>query len=194
MLQCPVCRIPLCRIEYENVPIHICPDCRGSLVDMMRFRAIAVRREKTWTEPQKRRIEAETAAQAPMPLGQQCPKCLMPMKATAVPMGGSAFRIEVCQPCELLWFDRGQLDLAQILYEREQDALSPEDRGRVGGAARVRLPMPDEKEKPLDAWSPVTPPTLKQYDISDNLGLADRILRMLAATTLHTYPWWPWMP
>jgi Zn-finger nucleic acid-binding protein len=194
MLQCPACHIPLCRIEYENVPVHICPDCRGALVDMMRFRTITVRREKTWTDDQKRQIEAETSAQVPQ--GDKCPKCLAPMKGTAVPMGGLSFRVDVCRPCELLWFDRGQLDLAQILYEKEQDSLTPEERLDIGGAALVRLPKPEVKEKPLDVYLVNSPPTLKNFDDpGGDLGMAGTILRILVGSRVNDYysgpPWWP---
>jgi Zn-finger nucleic acid-binding protein len=190
MMKCPSCQVPLCRLEYEGVPIHVCPDCRGSLVDAQRFRAIERRRERTWTDEEKSGIAASVARTGPS-RSVRCPGCLAKMAHLSVPMGGSAFRIGFCGSCNLLWFDRGEMDLAQILYEKEQDSLTAEERERVAGAALRRLPVREERPTlPPPAYSPTVPPTGAYFgeDLAA-LGYAEYVVELLIASGLHIDRW-----
>ena len=139
MMKCPLCHIPLCQIEYEQVPVYLCPDCRGSLVDKGGFGTIERRREKQWSDAEKAAIASEVAGGDPARV-LACPQCSVPMAKVKVPGPKGPFLIDICNPCGLAWFDRGELEAAQIEYEKEEDArgvpeLAPETRAALAASA-----------------------------------------------------------
>lgn len=145
MLKCPACEIPLCQMQYEGVPVRVCPDCRGALVDGGRLKCVERRREAHWTDSQKREIEEEVAA-APSRPPVRCPRCLAPMKIIPLKMGGGKVRVDFCSVCNLYWFDRGELELVQILYEKMEGSRTFADRDRLERAALGEIQMRQQFE------------------------------------------------
>ena len=79
------------------------------------------------------------------------------------------------------------MDLAQILYEKEQDGLTAEERERVAGAALRRLPVRVERPTlPPPMYSPTVPPTCAYFgeDLAA-LGYAEYVVELLIASGLH---------
>ena len=155
VIKCPLCHIPLCRIEYEQVPVYLCPDCRGSLVDKGGFATIERRRDKQWTDAEKSAIASEVAG-GDAARAIACPQCSTPMAKVKLPGPKGPFLIELCKPCGLAWFDRGELEAAQIEYEKEQDAqgpqeLAPETRAALAASAFATQVYRDEANADLVA-------------------------------------------
>ena len=144
MLICSSCNIPLCRIEYEGATVHVCPDCRGALVESTRLTTISRTRERTWTDDEKRRIETDVL-EAPVRGAYRCPRCLMTMQQMGMPMGEGRFVLDYCKPCRLYWLDRGELELAQILFEEQRDGRTPEERQKIETQAGAEMPLKDEQ-------------------------------------------------
>lgn len=148
MQLCPACNIPLCRVDYEDVTVHLCPDCRGALVEALRVGTIKRRRVRRWSA-QERSAAASRALQSDRAETVRCPKCLVRMAKEAVRLGDGAFHVDRCDACRLVWFDAGELELVQILYEKEQDSRTPEDWDRLERAAVARMYLEADKEPPL---------------------------------------------
>jgi len=122
MLVCSICNIPLCQIEYEGVVVRFCPDCGGALVEDGCLGTIDERRVRRWSADEKRTVAREAlAADTPGPI--RCPECLMPMAKKTVPVGRHAFHLDHCGACGLYWFDRGELELVQMIFEKHQDEM-----------------------------------------------------------------------
>jgi len=140
MMKCPSCRVPLCRIEYEGVPIHICPDCQGSLVEDPRLDQVRKRRERVWSEQEVRRIAAEAGGHD-TPGRVRCPMCLAWMEKVRAAWNDTAFHLDRCAKCKVTWLDKGELDLLQIQYEKEVADRTPEDWDRIerGAVAEMQL-------------------------------------------------------
>jgi len=47
----------------------------------------------------------------------KCPRCHMPMRKQAIRLPVLALEMDVCLPCSLVWFDGGELALAQLGHE-----------------------------------------------------------------------------
>ena len=148
MQLCPSCNIPLCRADYEDVTVHLCPDCRGALVEALRLGTIKRRRVRRWSAGE-RKSAASRALQSDRAETVRCPKCLARMVKEAVPLGEGAFRVDQCDACRLFWFDAGELELVQMLYEKEQDGRTPEDWERLERVAVARMQMAADKEPPV---------------------------------------------
>ena len=144
MLVCPSCNIPLCRADYEDVTVHLCPDCRGALVEALRLGTIKRRRVRRWSAGE-RKSAASRALQSDQAETIRCPKCLGRMVKETVPLGEGALRVDRCDACRLFWFDAGELELVQMLYEKEQDGRTPEDWERLERAAVARMDLETEK-------------------------------------------------
>ncbi len=126
MLTCPACDIPLCHVRYEGMPLHVCPDCGGTLVRRLRLGTIRRKQERTWTEAEKAELAAR-AAQNDRPLETRCPLCLQDMKKLLVRHGTVVFHPDRCDACDALWLDRGELELAQIVHEEERANLTEKE-------------------------------------------------------------------
>jgi Zn-finger nucleic acid-binding protein len=143
VLICSTCNIPLCRIEYEGVTVHVCPDCEGTLVGAEQFEAIERRRERTWTDDGKRQVEIGVH-EAPVRDACRCPRCLLEMERIGMQIGDSGFRLDVCKDCRLYWFDRGELEFAQILFEQEQDGRTEDDLHKIERQAAASMQLQEE--------------------------------------------------
>jgi len=163
MLKCPACHVLLCAVEYEGQIVHVCPDCRGALVQEPRLERIKRRREQTWSTEEEGRVAGEVAA-ADKTAWVPCPRCLVYMEKLKVSGAGCAFHLDRCGACQLVWLDPGELELLQIQYEREIDSRTPEDWKRIERMGLAQLEMN------------------KQFEAErEELAETDKTLRSLAA-------------
>ena len=101
-------------------------------------------RVRRWSAGE-RKSAASRALQSDQAETIRCPKCLGRMVKETVPLGEGAFRVDQCDACRLFWFDAGELELVQMLYEKEQDGRTPEDWDRLERAAVARMDLETEK-------------------------------------------------
>jgi len=140
MLKCPACHALLCAVEYEGQIVHVCPDCRGALVQEPRLERIKRRREQTWSAEEEGRVAGEVAA-ADKAGWVPCPRCLVYMEKLKVSGAGHTFHLDRCGACQLIWLDPGELELLQIQYEKEIDSRTPEDWNRIERMGVAQLEM-----------------------------------------------------
>jgi heat shock protein HtpX len=137
---CPDCGQALQRVTYEGTSILACPGCGGRAVTHGQVEAILARREMGFTPEQHRLadlLEEEQRRYAnlfvgPLRAWQKGPGSpLLQPKVTPIACPGcrttmtrgvwnAVFPIAVdrCQACGLVWFDRDELEVLQILIER----------------------------------------------------------------------------
>jgi Zn-finger nucleic acid-binding protein len=148
MMKCPVCHIPLCRIDRGGVPISVCPDCWGALVEHDRFRSI---RKKD-----ARGVSAQEALPAPeAPRGTdheeplRCPRCLAKMAKVKQGPQAAPFQLDVCAPCAMIWFDKGELDRARAALAAQ--APLDEDLAERKALAEMELEESADRTRRLTA-------------------------------------------
>jgi Zn-finger nucleic acid-binding protein len=98
-LRCPRCRVDLAIEKRGHARFDRCPRCRGVAVNLALLRRFAPpeRLRNLWLN-----LSAGRAA-------DPCPSCDRPLLAAPVDCGGRDVEIEVCRPCQLLWFDAEKL-------------------------------------------------------------------------------------
>ena len=149
-MRCPVCEAQLKQTPYEGVPVHVCLECRGTLVEADRLHVIERRRQCRWSEAELREIASSVAADATA--RRRCPRCLMFMDRIDASWGMCTFHLDRCEPCKAVWLDAGELELVQAAYEKEVDGRTPEDWARIERLAvadlklKERLRTEDEEE------------------------------------------------
>lgn len=127
--KCPHCFQPLGRIEYEGVAIEHCEHCDGHFVEDGKLRRIIARREVAFTDDQlenARRWQADNpfllrsqmnAPQGANALGKlRCPRCGLQLIRRYFNYQ-FALVVDRCLNCRGNWFDRGELELLQMLYD-----------------------------------------------------------------------------
>ncbi len=126
---CPICREWLIVQEYEGLYIWRCAFCDGLLVEKEKLPRIIVREEKDFSEEIRHiasLIFAEAKKKKPRfrllietSHKRKCPKCGKPMIRKFY---SYAYHIEIdeCNECNLIWFDKDELEILQCLIEMEE--------------------------------------------------------------------------
>ncbi|MGQ9465794.1 MAG: M48 family metalloprotease [bacterium] len=127
---CPLCNEWLIPQEYEGLYIWRCAFCDGLLVEKEKLSRIFARQEKGFSEHIQHvasLLYAETRQKRPhfkltvvAPDKRKCPKCGKPMTRKFY---SYAYHIEIdeCAECNLIWFDRDELEILQCLIEKDGD-------------------------------------------------------------------------
>ena len=131
-VSCPTCAASLREVDYEGARVAACGSCGGCLVSDDALKRILARREVGFTDDQRRLAEdvatsgderrraARSGQRKPGARLVRCPRCTRTM------MRGHfnyehALEVDRCTICDLVWFDRDELEALQILTERQVD-------------------------------------------------------------------------
>lgn len=128
---CPKCRQPLTDEEYEGAVVRRCIFCGGVLVESERLGRIIIRKEKGFTgrikkmaaltqEDGLRRMRNKVKTEPVSPASYlKCPKCGQDMVRNFYTV---VYLVEVdrCDMCNLIWFDRNELEVLQYLIENKK--------------------------------------------------------------------------
>lgn len=128
---CPKCNQALVDEEYEGTTVYRCVFCNGVLIEKGKIPRIIIRKEKGFDERIKKMADLTQGDG----LGKirnkvrskddslwKCPKCGANMIRNFYTM---AYLVEVdrCNYCNLLWFDRDELEIVQYLIENKVSGL-----------------------------------------------------------------------
>ncbi len=125
---CPRCHQYLSLVDYEGAPLYQCPFCTGCWVEERRLMRILVRREIGFPEELKARVKrfqeqsmgnivrrARIVQQDPT-LTLLCPNCRHRLFRNFYSYQ-YLIVVDRCLDCAMIWFDREELDMLQIMVE-----------------------------------------------------------------------------
>jgi len=105
-MKCPVCRVPTYVVEFEQIELDLCPDCRGLWFDRGELELLL---ESANT--------SDLAAAATDEASRGCPICRKMMNKVNIGPGRRVLIDSCSQGCGL-WFDKNELaDLAGDLKD-----------------------------------------------------------------------------
>jgi heat shock protein HtpX len=125
---CPRCRQYLRLIDYEGAPLYQCSFCTGCWVEERRLMRILVRREVGFPDELKARVKRFQRRSMGnvvrrMRIAQQdptqtllCPNCQRPMFRNFYSYQYLII-VDRCRECAMIWFDREELNMLQIMVE-----------------------------------------------------------------------------
>lgn len=114
MKKCPICEIPLVPCEYENQRVMKCEKCHGYLVPQFQLNSI----QRIDDIPKEELLnEAKEDFKGSVEDDIRCPKCRITMDKMTMNLASISLDIDSCHTCSLIWFDGGELALAQLGYE-----------------------------------------------------------------------------
>lgn len=127
MIQCPRCHVSLRENYYEGVPMKICPDCGGKLIDVAVMERIIARKEVAFSDHLKakakdfeknflfdpvlrKKIHADRSPKI------VCPNCGSKMRPRPYNYQ-YVIPVDKCLHCHKIWFDADEMEILQILIE-----------------------------------------------------------------------------
>lgn len=131
---CSMCQRPLVRTEQHPGVIWCCPECGGRAVGLglLRKRVPARVVNALWQDA----LQARSSVSRPRP----CPLCTQAMREVTAPDMSPPVHLDVCLPCQMIWFDGGEEGALPPLAARTSYTE------RLPAAARERLAMVDVAE------------------------------------------------
>jgi Zn-dependent protease with chaperone function/Zn-finger nucleic acid-binding protein len=129
-MTCPSCGAGLASAAYEGIDVWLCERCGGRLVSTPQVGKLLARREASFTDDQERladvlssggdrlRRAAVLARGRPGVMLIGCPSCSAPMMRCHYSYE-YAVEVDRCVRCDLLWFEKDELEALQILVERQ---------------------------------------------------------------------------
>lgn len=126
---CPTCGGALTEADYEGIPLRVCRTCGGRLASTDQVRRVAARREVAFNDEQQRLADLLVAQgdelrRARLSRGQAgvalvpCPGCGTTMMRRHYSYE-HAVEVDYCSICDLYWFEKDELEVLQILLERQ---------------------------------------------------------------------------
>jgi len=113
-LDCPQCRHHLLEpIHYEGIEIDACMHCGGLWFDHNELDKVVRSYDPDY--PRERPI-IKTLGQGVGGTLKRCPHCKDSLKTYQFEQG-SDLKIDICQSCDGIWLEQGELDHAKIFYE-----------------------------------------------------------------------------
>lgn len=113
MMKCPICKVKLTRKKYEEVAIHQCGDCQGTLLKFNRLKQIENRRDKLEEELMDEMVNSAEDSRQKL----RCSGCMSTMEKRRKKIGPWDFAIDRCNKCQLIWLDAGELAKMQVIFE-----------------------------------------------------------------------------
>jgi Zn-dependent protease with chaperone function/Zn-finger nucleic acid-binding protein len=129
-MSCPACGAGLRHAPYEGIDVVVCQRCGGRLLTTAQVGKLLARREAGFTDEQHRIADLVTASgdslrrAAVLARGRSglalvpCPRCAAPMMRRHYSYE-YAVEIDHCVRCDLIWFEKDELEALQVLVERQ---------------------------------------------------------------------------
>lgn len=123
---CPVCATPLANASIESQEMLYCTHCHGMLLDMEKFLPLldVLREYRYWSR----------SSQAPRDFDDgrvlHCPLCKHEMDHHPYGGGGN-LAVDSCEPCGVLWLDRGELSRIVAGPDRDPQEVHESPHGKT---------------------------------------------------------------
>jgi Zn-finger nucleic acid-binding protein len=123
---CPVCAIPLADASIESQEMLYCTHCHGMLLGMEKFLPLldVLREYRYWSR----------SSQAPRDFDDgrvlNCPLCKHEMDHHPYGGGGN-IAVDSCEPCGVLWLDRGELSRVVSAPDRNPQEVHENPHGKA---------------------------------------------------------------
>lgn len=124
MRTCPVCNVELQFVDYEGFRVRQCCLCRGHLVPLLRFKSIKRVDRKS---PDELKSEAKSEFRKSSIETLKCPKCHLALEKRRVDLPFVELHTDVCEGCEVVWLDGGELALLQLGYQASSKFIDAQE-------------------------------------------------------------------
>ena len=118
---CPVCRQPMLIVEFDDIELDACPDCKGIWFDAQELRELF---ELVGAPEHGRELEGQLERLGHASARRSCPRCRGRIEPVRAPTNEGELILDQCPRGHGLWFDKGELEcLFESLLGEDSDAL-----------------------------------------------------------------------
>ncbi|MCU0962477.1 MAG: zf-TFIIB domain-containing protein [Pirellulaceae bacterium] len=119
---CPVCSQPMVIVEFQNVELDTCVDCRGLWFDAQELSQLF---ELAGVPHQYHALESQLDRLPHVGARRKCPRCRRPLEPVRAPARrGAELILDECPRGDGLWFDQGELSaLLEAVLGDDVDTL-----------------------------------------------------------------------
>ncbi len=115
---CPVCKKDMVIIEYRDIELDYCTNCKGVWFDSGELELLLETAGVTECQPCLEAMQARPDAITEETV-RKCPICLKKMKKTAIREGGNVI-VDVCRNNDGIWFDHREIEhLAEAIHGQD---------------------------------------------------------------------------
>ena len=119
-MNCPRCKLALCKDDYEGVEVDMCETCWGFWLDTGELEDVLEKRNLTFSSDEKKAIlDIRSASKKGPTAPAPCPKCEKIMKRVHYDSGVHLV-IDRCDD-HGIWLDTGEIKKVQAIAEKSQD-------------------------------------------------------------------------
>jgi len=119
-MDCPRCKLPLRKVDYEGVEADMCEACWGFWLDTGELFEVLRRRELGFSDDEKRQVlDVRHASRRGDVRPADCPRCGKVM--TQAHYDESVHLVIDRCPAHGVWLDTGEIKEVQALAEKSQD-------------------------------------------------------------------------
>jgi Zn-finger nucleic acid-binding protein len=162
-------------VQYEGIGVQRCDQCRGHLVKSTRLDSIkriacksqAELKDEATSEFHNRKTEKV-----------KCPRCRITMRRQIIKLPGLPLETDICIPCSLIWFDGGELAIAQLEHESTAGFINAQEMKQRIEELEASPVRKAEFEKNL-ARLPVSPDPVEKVLVDVVTEILDAIMRNL---------------
>jgi uncharacterized protein len=94
-------------VEYEEIELDACPDCRGLWFDAQELRALF---ERAGVPEQFHDLESQLGRLPQAAARRRCPRCRGRLVPVQAPSSQGSLVLDECPRGDGLWFDQGELE------------------------------------------------------------------------------------
>ena len=149
-MKCPRCGSILCTVEYDDVRIEICPDCKGEWLHAGELQKIVEHHNEVFTPEEIASLEAVNKEIFTAEKDDQdelnCPQCENTRMEHFNYGDTSGIILHKCPECGGIWTDKDQLKKVEALVDGWKADLN-EDSARYGP---ILQKVEAEEQKELD--------------------------------------------
>ncbi len=131
--RCAACETPLAAASLESHELLYCTGCHGMLFDMEKFLPLldVLRELRYWSRSSQARHELDTDRTL------DCPLCKQQMDRHLYGGGGNV-DVDSCEPCSVLWLDRGELSRIVAAPDRDPREFSEQLEKSASGKVQIK--------------------------------------------------------
>jgi len=123
MNKCPLCEETLTIVKYEDQRVRHCSRCGGYLVQNNRLEVI-----KRIDRISKNQLKTEAALfQGSTEQRLKCPQCYALMRKQEINLPVFHIHADVCDRCDVVWLESGELSLVQLAHEASAKFLDAKE-------------------------------------------------------------------
>ena len=144
-MNCPHCQLELEKEFYHGFVCYRCPECGGHLITISGLRNLSA--DKPFVN-----LLWKTACYGYSEPGPECGNCPHPMRRVTLPLNGVGLELDVCQNCQVIWFDPAELERIPLPKAADELPQAAKEKLALAQIQKSYHPEGERVHSPEEGW------------------------------------------